>query len=396
MSNVIETIVDTKKSSSYIKYNNYHQNNIFGITKLSRWELLHSNFIAWLLDDKSALVSNHGQIYKFVLMLYNIRNSSFNDKARIDENTLLNFLNDDFIKSVEVQREYNNIDILIEITTKDKILPIIIENKVDSKENGKHGDQTTVYFNFAEKKYSDRKFYYEPIYIFLSPAYNKTTPKQKEFMHVRYQNLVDYVIEPILKLCQNENSRSNIKTYLQCLSFQNDNEKGDKIMAISSEEKKIIDDFISENRNLISIVIESLDDVPDEVKEKLKTSVRDNTYYEFEGIKGLGKGRLVLEVVKKYCNDNNPKSYSELEKVFPKSLRGTKKGKGVIALESTVSDKDKGIGPNSHRRYFVDDAIKLTSGEKVLVCTEWGIGNIKPFIDYTRDTLKYDINEYTK
>ena len=309
MSNVIETIIDTKKSASYIKYNNYHKNNIFGITKVSRWELLHSNFIAWLLDDESALVSNHEQIYKFVLMLYNIRNSSLNDKARIDEKTLMYFFNSNFIKSVDVQREYNNIDILLEIKTEDKALPIIIENKVDSKENGKHGDQTTVYFKFAEKKYSDRKCYYEPIYIFLSPAYNKTIPKQQEFMHVSYQNLVDYVIEPVLKLCQNENSKNNIKTYLQCLSFQNDNDKGDKIMAISSEEKKIIDDFINENRDLISIVIESLEDVPDEVKEKLKTSVRDNTYYEFEGIKDLGKGRLVLEVVKKYCNDNNPKSY---------------------------------------------------------------------------------------
>ena len=61
-----------------------------------------------------------------------------------------------------------------------------------------------------------------------------------------------------------------------------------------------------------------------------------------------------------------------------------------------VSDKDKGIGPDSHRRYFIDDPIKLISSEKVLVCTEWGIGNIKPFIDYVRNTLRYDIKEYTK
>lgn len=394
MSNVIKTIIEAKNSSSFIKYNNYHQNNILGITKVSRWELLHSNFIAWLLDDESGLVPNHYQIYKFVLMLYTFRNTTLNDKARYDEMVLLKFLDNQFIKTVTVEREHHNIDILLEIKTKEKILPIVIENKVDSKENGKNGDQTKVYFNYSENKYKDRSVYYDPLYIFLSPAYNKTNPKQPEFMHISYQNLVDYVIEPLLMMCSNEISKNNIKTYLQCLSFQNDNEKGDKIMAISKEEKEIIREFIDENRNLISIVIESLEDVSDDVKDKLKNTIRDNTYYEFNGEKGLGKGRLVLAVVKKYCSDNKPASFEDLEKIFPKGLRS---GKSVIAKDDgSIPDKDKGIGPNSHKRYFVDEVIELSNGDKILVSTEWGIGNINPFIEHCRSKLKLDIKAYSK
>jgi hypothetical protein len=70
----------------------------------------------------------------------------------------IGFFDDDFITAVTIHREFpvpvNNstkyIDLLIEVTTKDKILPIIIENKVESKENGSNNDQTVVYFDWCE------------------------------------------------------------------------------------------------------------------------------------------------------------------------------------------------------------------------------------------------------
>ena len=130
---------------------------------------------------------------------------------------------------------------------------------------------------------------------------------------------------------------------------------------------------------------------------KLKPqSSKDYSKYEFEGIKDLTKGRLVLEVVKKYCSNNNPSSYKELEQVFPANLRGSKNGKGVIALENTISDKDKGIGPNSIKRYFTDDPIKLSSGEVILVCSQWGKGNIDIFIEAATKKLGFNIKQQPK
>ena len=112
--------------------------------------------------------------------------------------------------------------------------------------------------------------------------------------------------------------------------------------------------------------------------------------YIFEGNE-YGKGRLVLAVVKKYVSEHPNISYNELANIFKPELRKAKNGKGVIALQNEVSDKDKGIGANSHRRYFVNDEIMLTDGSIVLVSTEWGIGNIDPFLDYARNELKYKI-----
>lgn len=97
---------------------------------------------------------------------------------------------------------------------------------------------------------------------------------------------------------------------------------------------------------------------------------------------------------KKYVSEHPNISYNELANIFKPELRKAKNGKGVIALQNEVSDKDKGIGDNSHRRYFVNDEIMLTDGSIVLVSTEWGSGNIDPFLDYARNELKYKIENY--
>ena len=64
-----------------------------------------------------------------------------------------------------------------------------------------------------------------------------------------------------------------------------------------------------------------------------------------------------------------------------------------MKLYGNVSDKDKGIG--GQKRYFVDanDVVKLDSGEEVVVCTQWGVGNIDNFIKHVENTVGYDIDK---
>ena len=107
-------------------------------------------------------------------------------------------------------------------------------------------------------------------------------------------------------------------------------------------------------------------------KEKISTpSNRDKTKYMFEG-KVYPKNRLVLAIVKKYIEKNNP-TFVELSKIFDKSLQGSL---GVVELyeEATkISDAAK--------RFFLkeEDVITLQK-DKVVVCTQWGIFNIVKFI----------------
>ena len=148
--------------------------------------------------------------------------------------------------------------------------------------------------------------------------------------------------------------------YLQCLSFQTDNEKGEDTMAISSEERRILNDFVSQNRDLLCAVINELP-VDDAAKSAITNGIRYQ--YQFDG-KTYGVGPLVLAVVKKYVEDHRGCDFTTVQAAFPQKLRG---GDGVVQLSVNVSDKDK--GKNGKKRYFVatDEVILLDSGEELLV-----------------------------
>ena len=406
MSDLINKIFAIKTSKPYIDYKNYHRGNIFGITKMSRRELMHSNFIAWALNPESSHALRFYPIYQLVKSLGVIQGNADNSNARKlndngqDPNLLYKFYDENFIIGATVKREHpvpvgntkKYIDILIEIATTEKVLPIIIENKVESKENGSNGDQTLVYHNWSEQEYSDNSKYYAPIYVYLYPEYNSQMQKAKEYIRMTYQELVDYVIEPSMVKCGDLVSINNYRTYLQCLSFQTDNEKGGETMAISSEEKKIFRAFVEENKELLCAVLGELGelvDIDQDTISNVTNSLKDTTQYQFDG-ETYGKGRLVLAVVKKYEADNKPACYTDLLAAFPGELQGAK---GVVRLANSVSDKDKGI--NGQKRYFVkaNEIITLPSSEKVLVSTEWGITNIDKFVQHVTSKLGYTITK---
>jgi hypothetical protein len=123
------------------------------------------------------------------------------------------------------------------------------------------------------------------------------------------------------------------------------------------------------------------------VKSELKKPVtKDFSKYMFDG-RTYGKSRLVLAVVKQYVKDHHPTTFEKLELAFPGDIQGSL---GVVRLMDSVSDKYKGIG--GVKRYFVndDEIIRLESGEKVIVCTQWGT-NIGRFIEHAVDKLDYKI-----
>ena len=367
---------------------------------------MHSNFIAWALSPDASHALRYYPVLQLIKSLSIIQGNADNvDARRINDKLLYEFYNDDFIIDATIEREYpvklsatnskskpKFIDLLIKVTTKDKILPIIIENKVDSSENGPANDQTQIYYNWAEREFSGSE-YYAPIYIYLYPAYNSSRQSEKSFIRMTYQELVDYVIEPSMVKCGDVVSKNNYSIYLQCLSFQTDNEKGEHTMAISNEEKAILKAFVEENRELLCAVLDELGelvDVDQASLSALSNGIKDTTKYLFEG-SSYGKGRLVLAVVKQYVLDKKVNDFAELSKVFPDNLQGPTYG--VVRLASSVSDADKGIGQDAHKRYFVksNEIIDIpASGEKVLVAVDWGANNIDKFIEHAR-SLGYTI-----
>jgi hypothetical protein len=121
--------------------------------------------------------------------------------------------------------------------------------------------------------------------------------------------------------------------------------------------------------------------------ERPQTSSKDFSKYLFEG-KTYGKSRLVLAVVKKYVEDHQPATFAELKDAFPDALQGSL---GVVRRIGDVSDKYKGIG--GVKRYFVNDVIRLMSGELVIVCTQFGATNTEKFVDHVIDNTGYVISK---
>lgn len=383
MNGLIKNIFEIKRSKAYIEYNNYHNGNLFGIVETSRLEQMHSGFLKWLFDSSSSHGLGTFPIAQLIKTCGYVKNRPENNNARLDSSLVLRCFDNQYIKTIEsIEREKScgsnrgYIDLLIKIRLEDGILPIVIENKVNSKE---HDNQTERYFTVCEEWFKDRIHFKEPIYLFLTPVYNSMPPRQKEFLSITYQDLVDNVIEPSLWKSKNSISCNNINVYLQCLSFQSDNEKGESIMAISTEEKKILHDFVTQNKNLLCSVLNELieeDDDSEKIRKIVTDSLRDYGRYSFEG-QDYNKAKLVLAVVQKYVNDKNP-TYDELKKAFPDDISGNTFG--VVKRIGDIPDKHKGIG-GTLRRYYVDFPIVLQSGEEVLVSTQWGIGNIEGFIN---------------
>ena len=116
---------------------------------------------------------------------------------------------------------------------------------------------------------------------------------------------------------------------------------------------------------------------------------KDFSKYLFEG-KTYGKSRLVLAVLQQYVEDYHPVTFEELEKAFPSTLQGSL---GVVKRIEDVSDKYKGNG--GVKRYFIkeDEIIHLSSGEQVIVCTQWGSSNLEKFIEYAILGLGYQIEK---
>ena len=81
MSDLLNKIMKIEASKPYIDYNNYHRGNIFGITKSSRWELVHSNFVAWALNPSSSHGLRFYPLYQLVKTLMLIQSNNDNVQA---------------------------------------------------------------------------------------------------------------------------------------------------------------------------------------------------------------------------------------------------------------------------------------------------------------------------
>ena len=146
---------------------NHKSMNFFDI--ISPKEVLISEWLSFILNPSINGVGNL-PVQKLLDVL--------EDNHNLDE---LNFIS----TNTEVSTDKNQrIDILI----KYEGLWIVIENKIDSLENG---NQTEEYYKYIESIREEN----EAVYIYLKPNYNSSIPKEKEFRIVTYNQFMNRLKE---------------------------------------------------------------------------------------------------------------------------------------------------------------------------------------------------------
>jgi hypothetical protein len=130
-----------------------------------------------------------------------------------------------------------------------------------------------------------------------------------------------------------------------------------------------------------------------EQSDKAIKGKRDTSKYTFNG-EALGKGKLVLAVVKDYISKNPDTSFDELKKAFPDEWQAGGAKSGNRAVFVRLVDAEKLFEDKGHRRHFFKEGETIQlSDEVIAVSNQWGIGNIGDFVDGSNQNHKADISK---
>ena len=102
---------------------------------------------------------------------------------------------------------------------------------------------------------------------------------------------------------------------------------------------------------------------------KDKQTTKDRTKYKFAG-KSLTKGRLVLEVLKRYVEDHPEISKAELKKIFPDKIQGT----GVFTTEEDANEIIAKSKTGIKRHFIKSNELIHLSDATIAVSNQWGDG----------------------
>lgn len=366
----------------------YYSQTLPEIFAVSRRELTHSSFLAWLF----ATSSNHGlgtAPLVQLLELYVLKSREQKKKWITDKVSNAIITRDFHIsectsvteEAVVTANARGRADIVLtcEINLPNlslNKLKIVIENKVYSDE---HGNQTQTYFDYYE---SIKEKQEKVLYIYLTPPTSIADADCPEFIHITYQDLLEHVFEPIRRRIDiSQRTQFILNEYISSLSIPADvmEDKNvthiqTSILAIGMEEKELLQAFWDKNNRLIIAALTAIssdddNETKDDAKKLLQNlSQRDFSKYMVNGNGPYCKNRTVEAVVKLYLEKNNDTTIDELKNIFPDHLRRTF---GVIrSCHDEIKDKT---------RYF--EAEHPKTKEKFFICNQWGRYTID-FVDY--------------
>lgn len=157
------------------------ETNIFQILKLSRTEIRHSSFLAYLLSPNESH-KWQDKFFKSLLKTVIEENDRQNDSFDYFD-LVLNDYND-----LMIYREHKNIDIFL-VSENNKVV-MAIENKIGASES-KH--QLNKYQNYVDSHYGD----YTKLFVFLTPERDEAT--SNNWYLLSYYEIIE-ILERLIKI----------------------------------------------------------------------------------------------------------------------------------------------------------------------------------------------------
>lgn len=188
----------------------FNQFNIFDCLRLTRTEIRHSNFLAWLFDPNETHRLKDYFLKQFLIKVLSLNKKELN-KINGRELTLFNDKGEEInetyfipsiididcwdLEEIEIHRELENIDLLL-VDEKNKFV-LVIENKIDTCQ---HDNQLTRYRDYVDVQYPSNE--YKKLFIYLKPQKEKV---ELPYIFVSYQAIVDLINNLLVEIKKNSN-----------------------------------------------------------------------------------------------------------------------------------------------------------------------------------------------
>lgn len=194
-----------QQTISELRKNENEKFNIFKILKLDKYEIRHSNFLAWLLNPKGS---------------HNLGDTFFKQFLQVALNENVEDINTSDIRieteyPANVENTSRRIDILLYSATNSDFV-CVIENKYGSEE---HTGQCQAYKTFIEE-YSQFRNYSRKIYIFLDlnvPTDEQLDKKLQGYKPITYRDIFNILSEIQQNLRQYSYASETVKQYTEII-----------------------------------------------------------------------------------------------------------------------------------------------------------------------------------
>lgn len=289
MKTIQQSILDFYKKTEFQKLNSYYmQSTVFGVLGVQRSENRHSAFLAWLLNPNASHSLKELPLRKFLALIaakadnedkcfydqVRLHLLSGNYQLRVDcvktEQSIIGLASermsdlDGIVEKTEngqfKKDGQNRFDIwmLVKVAFTDEqdreknwTIPIVVENKIYSQEGYANDEEKAQTMRYQRamgilKTIVGEDNYWQPLMVYLTPSDTKKGPTAPSFIHITYQDLLDYVIQPcaVINAAEKGGVEANVLIdgyirNLSCPSNRDDeNERDYSILAIVETERQ--------------------------------------------------------------------------------------------------------------------------------------------------------------